>query len=126
GAHALLDDLVPRVGEARHECAARLVVARAVGDAVGDGQHLGARGHDAAVRMARAAAAGSSAPKMPVPDTRMSTPASAASAALSTLMPPSISISTSSPRASISLRATRTLSSTSGMKGWPPKPVCTL
>ncbi len=36
--------------------------------------------HDDALRIARAAAAGSSAPKMPVPDTRMSTPASTARA----------------------------------------------
>ena len=38
---------------------------------------------------------------MPVPDTRMSTPASAARCALSILMPPSISISHARPRASI-------------------------
>ena len=70
-----VDDLVARGGQLLDERAPALVVARAVGDAVGDGEHLGPQRHRrTAARIARAAAAGSSAPKMPVPDTRMSTP----------------------------------------------------
>ena len=46
---------------------------------------------------------------MPVPDTRMSTPASAARCALSILMPPSISISTARPCSSITRARPRDL-----------------
>ena len=76
--------------------------------------------------MARPAAAGSGARNTALPATRMSTPAAAASPAVSTLMPPSISISHARPRASISLRAAATLSSTSGMNACPPQPGFTL
>ena len=56
----------------------------------------------------------------------MSAPAAAAKCAVATLMPPSISSSTASPRSSTIWRAARILSSTSGMNDWPPKPGWTL
>ena len=104
-----VDHLVAGRGEPLDERAAARVVAGPAGDTVGDGQHLGRERHrsEQASRISRAAAAGSSAPKMPVPDTRMSTPASAARCALSILMPPSISISTGERRARRSRRARR-------------------
>jgi hypothetical protein len=61
-------------------------------------------------------------PNTPEPETITFAPAAHASATLSTLMPPSTSISTSSPRSSIIRRSRRILSSAAGMKRWPPNP----
>src|ERR1700752_851764 len=68
------------------------------------------------------AAAGSAALYTAEPATKQSTPASAASAMVSSLMPPSISTTIVNSPASTSRRASATFASTSAMNFWPPKP----
>ena len=102
---ACSDDVVARPRSSRATSAAPgLVLAHALGDAVGDGEHLRrdsvTRRDELGARPRRgspaAAAAGPARGRSRCPATRMSAPAAAASGAVSRLMPPSISSSTGS------------------------------
>src|SRR4051794_22627620 len=138
GRHAVLEHRPPLVVQPLDHLGARAVLTRPLVHTVGHHEDLGRQLHrhvrrahaarpcSAAARMARPAATGSGAWNNALPATRMSHPAAAAAEAVSALMPPSISISTGHECASISLRATRTLSSTSGMNDCPPHPGLTL
>ena len=127
GGHLVVDHRAPRLVEPLDDLGAGVVVAGALVHAVGHDQHLGdeldatsgaglmrsllARAPARSGRPARMRACRAAATRVgrrrntALPATRMSTPAAAAARAVSTLMPPSISISTARPRASISLRA---------------------
>jgi hypothetical protein len=65
---------------------------------------------------------GGRATKMADPATTTRAPRATRSAALSALIPPSTSSSARAPTRSSRARARATLSSVSGMRGWPPKP----
>src|SRR4030095_11304938 len=73
-------------------------------------------------RNALAAAAGSSAPKMAVPTTNTSAPASRHRGSVPALTPPSTWSATGRPVSAMAWRAAAIVGSTRSSNAWPPKP----